>query len=370
MRGNDVLALVFSNMHDDLVRELTGVRTMGSVPFGGRYRLIDFTLSNLVNSGITKVGVITKSNYQSLMDHLGSGKAWDLSRKRDGLFILPPFGRGNAIYRSRIEALDGVSAFIKNCKEEYVFLTDCDVIVNFDVRRLIDRHIESEADITIAYTEGKLPKYRKDTMALTMYGDNVTDISIDPETDGDCKFGVDMFVMRKSFLEQIIAEAVSHSYVSFVRDIIQARVKNNKITGYKISAYTGIVDSLSSYFKVSMDLLRSEVRADLFNPQSPVYTKVRDHMPAVYGLGSSAKNSLVADGCVIDGEVENSILFRGVKIGKGTKVKDSILIQNTEVGNNCMLSNVILDKNVIIREGRTLMGFETYPVFIGKDSVV
>ena len=128
MRGNNVVGIIFSNMHDDALSRVTDIRTFGSIPFGGRYRTIDFPLSNMVNSGVNKVGVITKSNYQSLMDHLGSGKAWDLSRKREGLFILPPFGNGNQMYNNRIEALDGISNFLRNCKEEYVILSDCDMI--------------------------------------------------------------------------------------------------------------------------------------------------------------------------------------------------------------------------------------------------
>ena len=371
MRANNVLGIIFSNMHDEELHELTTLRTMGSVPFGGRYRMIDFTLSNMVNSGINKVGVVTKSNYQSLMDHLGSGKSWDLSRKRNGLYILPPFGRGNAIYSSRIEALSGISSFLRNSNEDYVMMTDCDIALNFDMQEMIERHIKSGVDITIGYKIAPLPKNRKDTMVLH-FGANerITSIDVDPELKGDCCFSLNIYVMRRDLLEHLVAEAVSHSSQSFVRDIIQAHVGINTMMGYQISEYAGVVDSLASYFKVSMDLLKEPVRNDLFNRNRPVYTKVRDNMPTVYGLGSLAKNCFVADGCVIEGEVENSILFRGVHIGRGCKVKDCILIQGTEVGEKCTLSYVITDKNVIIKPERTLIGFDTYPVFIGKNCVV
>ncbi|MDD6396311.1 MAG: sugar phosphate nucleotidyltransferase, partial [Firmicutes bacterium] len=158
MRGNNVVGIIFSNMHDDTLRRITNIRTFGSVPFGGRYRTIDFPLSNMVNSGVNKVGVITKSNYQSLMDHLGSGKAWDLSRKREGLFILPPFGNGNTMYSNRIEALDGISNFLRQCKEEYVILSDCDMICNIDFKKVLETHLDTNADITVVYKRSVMPE--------------------------------------------------------------------------------------------------------------------------------------------------------------------------------------------------------------------
>ena len=373
MREDSVLGIIFSNMHDETIAELTRNRTMGSVPFGGRYRLIDFALSNMVNSGITKVGVITKSNYQSLMDHIGSGKSWDLSRKRDGLFILPPFGAGQGVYTSRIEALNGISSFIKRSREEYVFMTDCGAVCNIDINKIVENHKENEADITIIYKNGVLPEKTKDTAVIKLDKNNrVYDIDIDPvyENDEECSYSINMFLMKKTYLERLIADAFSKSSLSFERDILQSNVEKAKIIGYHSEGYVGVINSLNSFFEANMQLLNKDVREKLFPVSRPVYTKIRDDMPAKYGLSSSVKNSFVADGCIIEGEVENSILFKGVHIGKGTKVKNSVIIQQSYIGDDCNLSYIITDKNVIIKDGRTLMGYKTYPVFIEKSRVI
>lgn len=170
MRNNNVLGLLFSNMHDEALRELTGIRALGSVPFGGRYRLIDFPLSNMVNAGISKVGVITKSNYQSLMDHIGSGKSWDLSRKNEGLYFLPPFGNTDELYNGRVASLSGIMPFLRNSKEEYVVLSDCHVVGNIDYDRLVEEHIASGADVTIAYKKGAPPADMENGAALDGLG--------------------------------------------------------------------------------------------------------------------------------------------------------------------------------------------------------
>lgn len=371
MRGNNVLGIIFSNMHDGAIRELTENRTMGSVPFGGRYRLIDFPLSSMTNSGVTKVGVVTKSNYRSLMDHLGSGKAWDLSRKREGLIILPPYGSGNALYENRVDALSGIQDFLRASNEEYVFLCDCDVVCSIDVEEVVEYHIAHSADITMVYRHGPLPEKRPKNLVLNTEEDGrVTEMMIDPRIEGACDFGLGMYVMRRDFLERVVSNAVSRNRKNFEQDILQANLANLRVYGYAFQSFTGIINSMNQYFQANMELLRGDVRRVLFDPNRPIYTKVRDDMPARYGLGAGVSNSLVADGCVIDGEVENCILFRGVHIAKGAHVSDSIIMQSSEIGARCSLSHVIIDKNVVIKPERKLMGFDSYPVYIGKGSVV
>ncbi|GAA6395875.1 glucose-1-phosphate adenylyltransferase subunit GlgD [Solibaculum mannosilyticum] len=371
MRGNNVLGVIFSNMHDDFVHELTTVRTLGSIPFGGRYRLIDFPLSNMVNSGINKVGVVTKLNYQSMMDHLGSGKAWDLSRKHDGLFILPPFGQGNAVYTNRIQALSGIANFLKHSNEEYVMMSDCNYVVNFDMQKMLQAHITNQADITIAYKDGVRPTSAKNITVLNLDEyDRIRSVDVDPVGTTKCNFGLNVYLMRKEYLEWLISDAVSRNIQDFLRDIIQARVATSRIFGYHVEEYVGAISSLNDYFRVNMDLLKQDVSSQLFERNRPVYTKVRDDMPTRYGIGASVKGSLIADGCLIEGEVENSILFRGVHIGKGCSVKNSIIGQDTTLCDDAKISYVVTDKNVVLQPGRTLMGYETYPVFIEKNAVV
>ncbi len=189
MAGNNkVLGMIFANMHDVSVRDLTKERTIGSILFGGRYRMIDFPLSNMVNSGVDEVGVITKSNYQSLLDHLGSGREWDLARKKGGLHLLPPFGRvDSGMYRGRLEALYGVWNFVRNSSAEYVLLSDCDVITNIDYSPILKYHIDNEADITVVYAKNIISM--EQAKNSTVYGINeegrVTDVLIRPQISGD-----------------------------------------------------------------------------------------------------------------------------------------------------------------------------------------
>lgn len=371
MIGNNVVGLVFANMHDDRLRELTDVRAMGSVPFGGRYRTIDFPLSNMVNSGISKVGVITKSNFRSLMDHLGSGKAWDLSRKREGLFILPPFSYRNMMYQSRIEALFGISDFLNHCKEEYVVMSDCHIVYNIDFKPIIDEHIAKNADITIVYKNGPMPADLPERVRLELArGRKVTSVIDGGEVEGKCNWSMGTYVVTKSFLVKVVSEAVARNRLSFIRDVLQYGTSEYRIYGYKFDGFTGVLGSEKSYFEANMALTDAAVRADLFRGDRPIYTKVRDEMSTRYGLGSKVVNSLVADGCLIEGEVENCILFRGVRVGKGARLRNCIIMQDSVIGNNTVLNYVLGDKNVVYKDGRSLMGYDSYPVYIAKGSEV
>lgn len=371
MRGNNVLGLIFSNTHEEKIRELTEMRTMGSVPFGGRYRLIDFPLSNMVNSGINKVGVITKRNYQSLMDHLGSGKAWDLSRKREGLFILPPFGAESNVYNSRIESLASVHLFLENSKEDFVLITDSDVVCNIDYADVISFHVKKDADITLVYRFGKKVKKISSPSVYTIDPDSrVRDMLIDPATEGECNYGMGMMLIKRELLIKLVTDCVSRNLYNFKRDLLQRNLSAYRTYAYEFRGFTKTICSAVSYFEANMALMLPAVRAQLFNSDRPIFTKVRDDMPARYGLGSQVSNSLIADGCVIDGEVKNSVLFRGVHVEKGTVVENCVVMQDSVIKQNCRLNYVIMDKDVTIKNDRSLLGFESYPVFISKGSVV
>ncbi|MBQ9083016.1 MAG: glucose-1-phosphate adenylyltransferase subunit GlgD [Clostridia bacterium] len=371
MRGNNVLGILFSNMKDQTIRELTEMRTMGSVPVGGRYRLIDFPLSNMANSGITRVGVVTKSNYRSLMDHVGSGKAWNMSRKHSGLVFLPPYGSGNVLYQNRIGALSGIREFLESSKEEFVFMADCDVVANMDIQEVVRAHVAKGADITVVYKRGELPDNMDGTTTLSVDMDGrVREVLLHSRDTGVHTFDTSMYVVRREFLIQLINDAVSHNLKDFEADILQAGVTRYRIFGFEHKGYAGIVTSMNSYYQLNKSLLDADVRAQLFPMDRPIYTKVRDDMPARYGMGASVKNSLVADGCVIEGEVENCVLFRGVTIKKGARVRNSIIMQSSIIGENCDIDYLILDKDVEIHSDRRLMGFESYPVYISKGSRV
>ncbi|MBR5273276.1 MAG: glucose-1-phosphate adenylyltransferase subunit GlgD [Clostridia bacterium] len=372
MRANNFMGIVFSNVHEECISELTSVRTMGSVPFGGRYRMIDFPLSMLVNNGISKVGVITKRNYRSLMDHLGTGKSWDLSRKRDGMIILPPFDYGAAgLNHGKMESLRGISNFIERADEEYVVITDSNVLCNFDLEEMIKSHGASGADITIAYKRGKKPSGLDNLMTFTLgRGKRITEIAIDEKGDSVANYSLNIFIMRKLLLQRLISTAMSHNLSNFERDVIQSNVDSLKICGYRVDDFAITIDSLAAYYRANISLLDNDVRRALFTRERPVYTKIHDEMPALYGEGSNVSNSLIADGCVIEGTVENSILFRGVHIAKGAVVRNSIIMQGSKIGEKAEIDCVITDKNVTVKPRVSLKGAKTYPIYIGKNSVV
>lgn len=370
--GN-VLGLVFANMHDTTLGDMTKNRTMGSVMFGGRYRLIDFPLSNMVNSGISEVGVITKSNYQSLLDHLGSAREWDLARKKGGLYILPPFGNvESTLYRGRIEALYGAMSFIKHSRAKYVILSDCDVVTNIDYKPIVAAHIESGADITaVAHTGVYSSDEIKTSTAFNVDADkNVTSVLINPDISGTCTTSLNVFVMSMDFLIETVNDAMARGNVSFERNILQEKCRELKIKIYEYDNYFSKLNSPESYFKSNMALLEPENARKLFVPKRSIYTKVSDNAPVKYDLDSKVSNSLIADGCIIEGEVENSVLFRGVKVGKGAKVKNCILMQGTVVGDNAELNYLITDKNVSICENHILTSSPQYPMYVGKGASV
>lgn len=370
--GN-VLGLVFANMHDTTLGDMTKNRTMGSVMFGGRYRLIDFPLSNMVNSGISEVGVITKSNYQSLLDHLGSAREWDLARKKGGLYILPPFGNvESTLYRGRIEALYGAMSFIKHSRAKYVILSDCDVVTNIDYKPIVAAHIESGADITaVAHTGVYSSDDIKTSTVFNVDADKkVTSVLINPDISGTCTTSLNVFVMSMDFLIETVNDAMARGNVSFERNILQEKCRELKIKIYEYDNYFSKLNSPESYFKSNMALLEPENARKLFVPKRSIYTKVSDNAPVKYDLDSKVSNSLIADGCIIEGEVENSVLFRGVKVGKGAKVKNCIFMQGTVVGDNAELNYLITDKNVSICENHILTSSPQYPMYVGKGASV
>lgn len=372
MRGNDVFGIIFSNAHDSSMNEMTNLRTMGSIPFGGRYRLIDFPLSSMVNADITKVGVISKSNYQSLMDHLGNGKPWDLSRKTDGLFLLPPFNLGTqGMYTTRTEALNGAMNFINQCDEKYVILADSNLVANVDYGKILEFHKKSGADITVVSSNGKAPKNIKNMLAFDIAEDGrVTGASFDNHQGKDSDYNLNIYVMERYLLIRLINDGMSHSDPHWQRDAIIGNLDKLKIYAYKHDGFCRMIDSIAAYFDVNMSLLSYSNRKELFNDESPIYTKSKDTMPTRYGLESNAKASFVADGCDIEGEVENCILFRNVTVSKGAVIKNCILMQDSFVGENAELENVILDKNVVIKPAKKLCGTHTYPIYVGKKTII
>ncbi|MBQ7061552.1 MAG: glucose-1-phosphate adenylyltransferase subunit GlgD [Clostridia bacterium] len=375
---NNAFGLIYTGEANAQLRELTFSRSVAAVPFGGRYRTIDFVLSDIVNSGISNVGLIANRNYHSLMDHLGSGKEWDLHRKRDGLFILPPFVTkdNTGVYRGTVDAIRSVLGYVRRSAQRYVILTGSHTIYNMTFDDMLRQHIETGADVTIMYSEENVDEFfnkgeQFDDLRLTVDGTGlVTDLAFNPYNSTVRNVGCDAYIMDKTLLEYLIEDAYSHGDSDFMQDVLIKNVSKYRFYGYRYDGYVARLNSLGQFYRHNMRLLEPAVAEDLFNPEHPIYTKVKDEVPARYVGNGRSKNSIAADGCVIEGEVENSILFRGVHVGKGSVIKNSILMQSTYIGENCELNCMVLDKGVVVRNGRVLSGHENYPMILRKGAVV
>lgn len=369
----NALGIIFPNSYDSLVPELVSERLMASIPFAGRYRMVDFILSSMVNCGIDNISIIVRKNYHSLMDHLGSGREWDLTRKNGGLNIVPPFAEKTVkVYNGRVEALASILSFLEAQKEKYVVMADTNIAVNFDFKAMIDAHVASGADVTIAYSESELPKRAMNhDMAgslyytLSMEEGRVKKIYINPEDAGVQNLSMNIYVIDKELLMDLINMAFVRGYVYFERDILAPRLDKLNVQGFKYDGYMARIFDMKSYFDENMKLL-DDANLDALFAGNPVHTKIRDDNPTRYINGAKGKNILVADGCVIEGEVENCVLFRGVKIGKGAKVKNCVLMQDTVIGDGANVEYVITDKNVTITAGKEIKGTDTFPVYVAK----
>jgi len=361
------LGIVFADGKFNQLGDLVKVRTEASLPFGGRYRLIDFTLSNMVNSDITNVAIITQKNYQSLMDHIGSGKEWDLSRKYGGVVIFPPYSgyRSSGIFNNSIDALHDILGYIKKINEEDVILTTCDSVDILDYSKVLRKHNKNNADITIVYRNVDNEEVKNNDLVLDINESfEVTNAQFGVKKDVN-NVAIGTFVIKKDLLINILEIAISKGATSFEQEFIVGNIGKLKMVGFVHDGTYLLIDSLNSYYQTNMSLLDEDVRSEVLL-STPLYTKVKDSAPTKYGIDCKVKNSFIADGCIIDGIVENSILFRGVKISKGTKVKNCILMQDTVVLENVELNSVITDKNVKISAHQKLSGSAKLPYYIGK----
>ena len=373
----NALGIIFPNAYDSYVPELVNDRLMASIPFAGRYRMVDFVLSSMVTSGIDNISILVRNNYHSLMDHLGSGREWDLTRKNGGLSIYPPYSeKGMKVYAGRVDGLASILPTLKDQKEKYVILADSNIAVNFDFKAMLDAHIESGADVTVAYAKEEIPEamiknqdFSNLYFTFRMDGNRINKIYINSEEKGVQNLSMNIYIIDREFLIKEITAAFVRGYVYFERDILAPNTDKFNIQGYEFNGYKARICDMKSYFDENMKLLKDENLDGLF-AGNPIYTKVRDDNPTRYIAGAKGKNSLVADGCVIEGIVENCILFRGVKVEKGAKVKNCVLMQDTVVECGANLEYVIADKNVKVSVAQELHGTDSFPVYVAKGQTV
>lgn len=375
----DALGIIFAFDDSNELKELVARRTVSAIPFGGRYRIIDFMLSNMTNAGICEVGVILKNKYQSLMDHVGSGKDWDLARKNGGVSLLPPYsyskkdvvGSGGP-YRGDIEGLAGVFHFLQRSKTEYVVLSNGDIVSNINLRKVFDEHVANDADITAVC----VPRGNNGSTFLSCDEEGlVNDVLISDFMSPDVnitysKEAAGIYVIKKDLLEKLVLECSAKNLYHFNRDILQRLCGKLKIKTYMHDGYFSRITDPVTFFRSNMDLLNQDNRNNLFNSKFPINTRSQDNAPARYSSNANVKNSLISDGCIIDGTVINSIIFRGAKIKAGAVVENCIIMQDSVVDENSNLSYVVADKNVYIGSSRNISGHDSYPVFISKGSTI
>ena len=375
---NEALGVIFPNSYDGLVPELVKERLMGSVPFASRYRLVDFVISGMARAGIDNITLVARENYLSLMDHLGSGREWDLARKNGGLNILPPYAQKEIkVYNGRVEALESIKSFLVSQKEKYVVMSDSNIVANINYGEIINTHKKSGADVTVVYRKQEIPENFKKPLGsnndlyytLDLEGNRVKQIFVNSKRDGEVDFSMNVYVIERELLIRLVDEAYVLGFTCFERDVLAPQIEMLDVQAYNYDGYVAYIHDMKSYFDENMRLLEEDNLKGLFGP-GPVWTKIRDDNPTRYIKGAKVANVMAADGCVIEGEVENSVLFRGVKVAKGAKVKNCVLMQDTIVNEGANLEYVITDKNVTISANKALSGTDSFQVFVAKNQTV
>lgn len=372
---NSTMGIIITGGRNEKLKELSKKRSVTAIPIAGKYRAIDFVLSNMVNSGITKVGVVTQFSSRSLMDHLGSGKEWDLDRRNGGLHIFPPYLEGDSIgmYRGSAEGMYNNLSFLKRSSEEYVIIAMGNGIYNMRYDDLLEYHISKDADITILYRD--MVDYKTEELRnLGIIGidseGRITDLLEKPMTPKTTKASMGVYIIKRTLLIELLEESAAHGNYDFVKDILIKNIPEKKIFGFEYKGYWRSLSSIPLYYQCNMELLNPEISDELFGVGGKIFTKVKDETPAKYNDEAEVTNSVVADGCIIEGTVINSVLFRGVVVNKGCVIKDSIIMQDSVVEENVMLENIILDKEVVITKDRELKAEKSYPMIVGKGSTI
>ena len=369
----NVMGIIFAN--DAVLGDLTSKRTMASLPFGGRYRQVDFHLSNMAHAGIRHIGIISRHSYQSLMNHIGSGEEWGLELGEGGLEFLTPYAMSTtASYRGKLENLYFAMDFLEyGPEDELVVMADSAVLSNMDLTKVLASHVESGRDITIVTKAGVANGSKQLDLAVKVdENGEIADMVVDYEAPADYLASMDVFVLSKKWLIQQVKDHVAHNLFHMDRDLVLGMWQKKAIT-LNVFPFEGIAlfnESVEEYFRHSLALIDKEVRHDLFGANHPVFTKVRDRVPSYYGEGCEIENCIVADGCILEGEAEDSVLFRNVTICKDAEVENCVIMNDTVVGEGSELKYVILDKDVTVRPGSKLIGTPKNPIIIKRGDVV
>ena len=369
----NVLGIIFAN--DGFLGGLTDSRTMASLPFGGRYRQVDFALSNLSAAGVHHIGIVSRHNYQSLMNHIGAGEEWGLELEEGGLEFLTPYAMSNTdTYRGKLDALHSVMGFLEyGAEDKHVVMIDSAILSNIDITDVLESHINSGKDITVVTKTGIANGKKKLDLALKLdKKGELADVAVDYVAPEGYLASMDIFVLSKKWLVKQIKEHIARNLFHMDRDLVLGLWQKGEasINVYQFPGIALFNETIEEYFRNSLSLIDNRTRHDLFGYNHPVYTRVRDRVPSYYGENCEVEDCVVADGCILEGEVEDSILFRNVTICEGAEVEDCIIMNDSIVGEDAELKYVILDKNVTVRPGAKLIGTSSNPIIIKRGETV
>ena len=368
----NVMGIIFTN--DATMGELTNKRTIASIPFGGRYRQVDFALSNLACAGVRHIGIIARQNYQSLLNHIGDGEEWGLELEEGGLEFLTPYAMSTShTYRGKLESLNNAMDFLEIGDEEYIIMIDSAVLSNIDLIQVLNHHIDSGKDVTVVTKAGIANGEKKLDLALKLNADEeVVDMVVDYAASEDYVASMDIFVMNKKWLLEAIPNLIARDKFHMDRDLVMGGWQRG-IVSVNVYQFDGVAlfnESVEEYFANSLSLINKDIRKDIFHGNHPIYTKVRDRVPTYYGEDCEIENCLIADGCMLEGEVEDSVLFRQVSVAKGAEVENSIIMNDAVIGEGAELKYVILDKNVTVTPGAKLIGTKKNPIIVKRGETV
>lgn len=364
------IGLISANYTGSGFGRLTENRTLASLPYGGRYRLIDFALSNMANSGITTVGIISPYDSGSLIDHIGIGNPWSLGRKSGGLFIMPGSAYGVQTGGSRFLLRDIIknANFLTRDDADYVIVTGSSDVYNMDFVPMIKEHSSSNKPITIAYK--KVPRgedYKGYFVDIDEEG-GVTEIR--EESLGWSNYFMDCFIIDREFFIDFLKWFAQLEYMDMFR-VIKDNLGTIELGTYEFRGYLGKINNTTDLLRVNQDISDYDIRNEVFcNPERVIYTKTQDESPAFHHKQADVRNSTISAGCHIEGRVENSTIFRSVNVAKRAVVRNSVIMMHCNIGEGAVLDNVIADKYVTISDGVKIYGGDGEPVIIGKNTKI
>lgn len=364
------IGIINGGDHENNFGGLCKHRPVYMLPFGGRYRLIDFTISNMVNNGIKSVAIYTGKKMRSTMDHIGNGNPWDLNRRFNGLFMFPPILENDyGLYTGDIHQFHSTEPFFEHTKEKYVFICNPDILAKVDLNEAFKYFRDTDADFTLIYKKQTDPHgdfIRKDKMIIDKDG-NLKSMGLNLGTEREFNLFLEMGFIKKDVFLQLVRQSIERGDTNYLRDAMLQNKDKYKMNTYEFKGHVENISDLKNYYDANLNLLKDDIANELFYENGLVYTKSKDEPSTWYGKDSSVQNSIIANGCIINGNVQNSIIFRGVKIGKNAIVKNSIVMQKGIIENDAIVVNSILDKYTCVEEYARIAGSSSMPYVVEKN---